>query len=103
MRNADRGAGRIPRPRPRPLPRGPHLVHLAQFQASVRQTDTSEDTVGEIARTIRFFSSPEIRSSVADLTREITAPLAPVPPILTGRARRPPDPRTRGRSAHRLR
>ncbi|WP_416977795.1 MIP/aquaporin family protein [Streptomyces sp. T028] len=60
-----------------------YLVYLAQFQANVRQTDTTEGTAEEPTPTLGIFSTiPEIRNPVANLITEIIATTALVLPIL---------------------
>ncbi|MFF8194491.1 MIP/aquaporin family protein [Streptomyces bobili] len=60
-----------------------YLVYLAQFQANVRQTGTTEGTAEEPTPTLGIFSTiPEIRSPVANLITEIIATIALVLPIL---------------------
>ncbi|MEV4228321.1 MIP/aquaporin family protein [Streptomyces bobili] len=60
-----------------------YLVYLAQFQANVRQTGTTEGTAEEPTPTLGIFSTiPEIRNPVANLITEIIATMALVLPIL---------------------
>ncbi|GGW65639.1 MULTISPECIES: MIP/aquaporin family protein [Streptomyces] len=60
-----------------------YLVYLAQFQANVRQTGTTEGTAEEPTPTLGIFSTiPEIRNPVANLITEIIATIALVLPIL---------------------
>jgi glycerol uptake facilitator protein len=60
-----------------------YLVYLAQFQANVRQTGTTEGTAEEPTPTLGIFSTiPEIRNPVANLITEIIATVALVLPIL---------------------
>ncbi|MGX1268667.1 MIP/aquaporin family protein [Streptomyces phaeoluteigriseus] len=60
-----------------------YLVYLAQFQANVRQTGTTEGTAGEPTPTLGIFSTiPEIRNPVANLITEIIATVALVLPVL---------------------
>ena len=60
-----------------------YLVYLAQFQANVRQTGTTEETAEEPTPTLGIFSTiPEIRNPVANLITEIIATIALVLPIL---------------------
>ncbi|MFF3850677.1 MIP/aquaporin family protein [Streptomyces sp. NPDC002328] len=60
-----------------------YLVYLAQFQANVRETGTTEGTAEEPVPTLGIFSTiPEIRNPVANLITEIIATVALVLPIL---------------------
>ncbi|MFF4591151.1 MIP/aquaporin family protein [Streptomyces sp. NPDC001388] len=60
-----------------------YLVYLAQFQANVRQTGTTEGTAEEPTPTLGIFSTiPEIRNPVANLITEIIATIALVLPVL---------------------
>ncbi|MFJ7295418.1 MIP/aquaporin family protein [Streptomyces collinus] len=60
-----------------------YLVYLAQFQANVRKTGTTEGTVDEPVPTLGIFSTiPEIRNPVANLITEILATIALVLPLL---------------------
>lgn len=60
-----------------------YLVYLAQFQANVRQTGTTEGTAEEPTPTLGIFSTiPEIRNPVANLITEIVATVALVLPVL---------------------
>jgi glycerol uptake facilitator protein len=60
-----------------------YLTYLAQFQANIRQTGTTEGTVDEPVPTLGIFSTiPEIRNPVANLITEILATIALVLPIL---------------------
>ncbi|WP_264935324.1 MIP/aquaporin family protein [Streptomyces sp. A012304] len=60
-----------------------YLVYLAQFQANVRQTGTTQGTAEEPTPTLGIFSTiPEIRNPVANLITEIIATVALVLPIL---------------------
>ncbi|MER6263112.1 MIP/aquaporin family protein [Streptomyces sp. NPDC059688] len=60
-----------------------YLVYLAQFQANVRRTGTTEGTADEPVPTLGIFSTiPEIRSPVANLITEIIATVALVLPVL---------------------
>ncbi|MER5834633.1 MIP/aquaporin family protein [Streptomyces sp. NPDC002130] len=60
-----------------------YLVYLAQFQANVRKTGTTEGTADEPVPTLGIFSTiPEIRNPVANLITEILATIALVLPLL---------------------
>ncbi|ROP54559.1 MIP/aquaporin family protein [Streptomyces sp. PanSC9] len=60
-----------------------YLVYLAQFQANVRRTGTTEGTADEPVPTLGIFSTiPEIRNPVANLITEIIATVALVLPVL---------------------
>lgn len=60
-----------------------YLAYLAQFQANVREEDTSEDAGDEPLPTLGIFSTiPEIRNPVANLITEIIATMALVLPVL---------------------
>ncbi|MET8584403.1 MIP/aquaporin family protein [Streptomyces collinus] len=60
-----------------------YLVYLAQFQANVREVDTTEGTAEEPLPTLGIFSTiPEIRNPVANLITEIIATMALVLPVL---------------------
>ncbi|PKW06465.1 glycerol uptake facilitator protein [Streptomyces sp. 1222.5] len=60
-----------------------YLVYLAQFQANVRKTGTTEGTADEPVPTLGIFSTiPEIRNPVANLITEIIATVALVLPVL---------------------
>ncbi|MFD5838118.1 MIP/aquaporin family protein [Streptomyces collinus] len=60
-----------------------YLVYLAQFQANVRKTGTTEGTVDEPVPTLGIFSTiPEIRNPVANLITEILGTIALVLPLL---------------------
>ncbi|MFD9097288.1 MIP/aquaporin family protein [Streptomyces collinus] len=60
-----------------------YLVYLAQFQANVREADTTEGTAEEPLPTLGIFSTiPEIRNPVANLITEIIATMALVLPVL---------------------
>ncbi|MFD5080177.1 MIP/aquaporin family protein [Streptomyces sp. NPDC058371] len=60
-----------------------YLVYLAQFQANVRTTGTTEGTEDEPTPTLGIFSTiPEIRNPVANLITEIIATIGLVLPIL---------------------
>ncbi|MFF3312598.1 MIP/aquaporin family protein [Streptomyces sp. NPDC002952] len=60
-----------------------YLVYLAQFQANVRKTGTTEGTADEPTPTLGIFSTiPEIRNPVANLLTEVIATIALVLPIL---------------------
>ncbi|AKJ14484.1 glycerol transporter [Streptomyces incarnatus] len=60
-----------------------YLVYLAQFQANVRKSGTTEGTADEPVPTLGIFSTiPEIRNPVANLITEIIATVSLVLPIL---------------------
>ncbi|MEU0171043.1 MIP/aquaporin family protein [Streptomyces iakyrus] len=60
-----------------------YLVYLAQFQANVRKTGTTEGTADEPVPTLGIFSTiPEIRNPIANLITEILATIALVLPLL---------------------